>query len=227
MSKPKSLNWHQHKTQDHWMIFRVISEFVEAFDSLESIGPCVSIFGSAQTNPDHSDYKLTVDISEAIVKLGFGIISGGGPGIMEAANKGASQANGTSVGLHIELPAEQISNPYIDKDRLIAFRYFFTRKVMFVKYAQGFVVLPGGFGTLDEFFEAVTLIQTQKINRFPIILVGSEYWKGLVKWMEGVLEKTGKIGTDDLQLFSIVDTADQVIAELKGFHKKGIYRPNF
>ncbi len=227
MSTKKALTWHQTKTQDNWMIFKVISEFVEAFDTLESIGPCISIFGSAQTKPNHPDYQLTVEISKAIVDLGFGIISGGGPGIMEAANKGAHLANGTSVGLHIELPSEQFSNPFIDKNRLIAFKYFFTRKVMFVKYAQGFVVLPGGFGTLDEFFEAVTLIQTRKIKQFPIILVGSDYWKNLLKWFDGVLLKTGKIKSDDLELFSVVDTAQEVIDKITGFHQKGIYKPNF
>ena len=227
MSNKKTLTWHQSRAQDNWMIFKVISEFVEAFDTLESLGPCISIFGSAKTKPDHPDYQLTVDISKAIVELGFGIISGGGPGIMEAANKGAHEANGTSVGLHIELPSEQFSNPYIDKNRLIAFKYFFTRKVMFVKYAQGFVVLPGGFGTLDEFFEAITLIQTQKINQFPIILVGSDYWKGLLDWLNDVLLKTTKIHPDDMKLFSVVDTSQEVVDKITGFHKKGIYRPNF
>ncbi|MCY4215512.1 MAG: TIGR00730 family Rossman fold protein [Flavobacteriaceae bacterium] len=227
MSTKKTLTWHQTKTQDNWMIFKVISEFVEAFDALESIGPCISIFGSAQTKPNHPDYQLTVDISKAIVNLGFGIISGGGPGIMEAANKGAHQANGTSVGLHIELPSEQFSNSYIDKNRLIAFKYFFTRKVMFVKYAQGFVVMPGGFGTLDEFFEAITLIQTQKINPFPIVLVGSGYWNGLLDWLNDSLLKTGKIKPHDTALFSVVDTTKEVVDKITAFHKKGIYKPNF
>ncbi|MCY4160650.1 MAG: TIGR00730 family Rossman fold protein [Flavobacteriaceae bacterium] len=227
MSHQKVLTWHQTKTQDNWMIFKVISEFVEAFDTLESIGPCISIFGSAQTKPHHQDYQLTVAISKAIVDLGFGIISGGGPGIMEAANKGAYQANGTSVGLHIELPTEQLSNSYIDKNRLIAFKYFFTRKVMFVKYAQGFIVMPGGFGTLDEFFEAITLIQTQKINPFPIVLVGSNYWNGLLEWLRDTLLKTGKIKSHDMALFSVVDTAHEVVHKIKEFHKKGIYKPNF
>ena len=171
MHRKNLKGWNEVKTNDSWSVFKIMGEFVDGFENLSKIGPCVSIFGSARTKPDHPHYKLTVDISEKIVELGFGIITGGGPGIMEAANKGAKRGSGKSVGLNIELPFEQSHNVYIDNDKLLNFDYFFVRKVMFVKYAQGFIVLPGGVGTLDELFEAITLIQTDKIARFPIVLL--------------------------------------------------------
>src|ERR1700755_1548204 len=185
-------NWQEIKVTDSWQIFKIMAEFVDGFEKLGKIGPCVSIFGSARLQADHAYYKLTEEIAFKLTKEGYGIITGGGPGAMEAANKGAKTAGGKSVGLNIELPFEQSSNPYIDPDKLITFDYFFVRKLMFIKYAQGFVVLPGGFGTMDELFEAVTLIQTKKIAKFPIVLVGKEYWAGLIDWIKNVLvqEKT-------------------------------------
>ena len=180
-------NWNEIKTNDSWSLFKIMSEFVNGYEKLSSIGPCISIFGSARTPSNHPNYKLTVEIAKAVSESGYGIISGGGPGIMEAANRGAQEANGVSVGLNIVLPFEQQSNPYIDKDILIDFQYFFVRKVMFVKYAQGFIVMPGGVGTLDELFEAFTLLQTSKVNKYPIILVGVEYWNGLIEWIKNRL----------------------------------------
>ena len=171
----ESENWIE-KSHDSWSVFKIMGELVEGYEKLSQLGPCVSIFGSARTKPDDKYYKKTIEISEEIVKIGLGVITGGGPGIMEAANKGAQKAGGVSVGLNIELPFEQSHNKYIDSDKVINFDYFFVRKVMFVRYAQAFVVMPGGFGTLDELFEAITLIQTNKIERFPIILYGSDFW---------------------------------------------------
>ena len=175
MKNDKQKDWNEIKTHDSWSLFKIMSEFVEGYEKLSAIGPCISIFGSARSNSSNDDYKKTVNIAKEIVENGYGVISGGGPGIMEAANKGAKIAGGVSVGLNILLPHEQGSNKYIDSDKLIDFHYFFVRKVMFVKYAQGFIVMPGGLGTLDEFFEAMTLIQTRKIDKFPFILVGKEY----------------------------------------------------
>jgi uncharacterized protein (TIGR00730 family) len=177
-------NWNEIKTQNAWQIFKVMAEFVEGFEKLAKIGPCVSIFGSARTKPDHVYYKLGEEIAEKLTRKGYGIITGGGPGIMEAGNKGARATGGKSVGLNIVLPFEQTHNPYIDLDKLMNFDYFFVRKVMFLKYAQGFVVLPGGFGTLDELFEALTLIQTKKVAQFPVVLVGTEFWGGLIEWIQ-------------------------------------------
>jgi hypothetical protein len=204
-----------------------MSEFVNAYEKLSSIGPCISIFGSARTPSNHSNYKLTVEIAKAVSESGYGIISGGGPGIMEAANKGAQEANGVSVGLNIVLPFEQQSNPYIDKDKLIDFQYFFVRKVMFVKYAQGFIVMPGGVGTLDELFEAFTLLQTSKVNKYPIILVGVEYWNGLIEWIKNRLLKEHNISPEDLELIEVVDTKDQVMECLNSFYIKDNFKPNF
>ena len=220
-------NWNEIKTHDSWSLFKIMSEFVEGYEKLSAIGPCVSIFGSARTKLSNNDYKLTVEISTKIVKNGYGVISGGGPGIMEAANKGAKIGGGASVGLNILLPHEQGSNPFIDKDKLIDFHYFFVRKVMFVKYAQGFVVMPGGLGTLDELFEAMTLIQTKKIEKFPIVLVGKDYWNGLVNWLEEKLLKTNKINKNDLSIFEIVDSAEEVIEILNKYYENKNLRPNF
>jgi hypothetical protein len=196
--------WNEIQAADSWEIFKIISEFVNGFQKLAIIGPCVTIFGSARTQAGKPYYNLAEEIAFKLAQNGYGIITGGGPGIMEAANKGAHKANGKSVGLNIALPFEQFSNPYIDKDKLLQFEYFFVRKVMFTKYSQGFVVMPGGFGTLDELFEAITLIQTGKIARFPIILAGKDYWKGLEKWIRNNMLTEKNINESDLELFSIV-----------------------
>ncbi len=221
-------NWNEIKTNNSWQIFKIMSEFVEGFEKLSKIGPCVSIFGSARTKEDHPYYSLTENIAYKLTQTGFGVISGGGPGIMEAANKGARKGGGKSVGLNIDLPFEQTENPYIDRDKFINFDYFFVRKLMFVKYAQGFIVMPGGFGTLDEFFEAMTLIQTQKIGAFPVVLVGKNYWSGLLDWITDVMLKEEKnISEKDLDLFKLVDTADEAVAEIESFYSKYLLKPNF
>ena len=221
-------NWNEVKTNDSWAIFKIMGEFVSGYEKLSKIGPCVSIFGSARTKPDDKNYQLAENIAKNLSDNGYGVITGGGPGIMEAANKGAYNAGGTSVGLNIELPFEQHDNPYIDNDKSIDFDYFFVRKVMFVKYSQGFVVMPGGFGTLDELFEAITLIQTHKIGKFPIILVGKKFWCGLVDWIkETLLETHNNISKEDLHLLNIVDTEDEVIEILNDFYEKYNLEPNF
>ena len=199
----KERDWNEIKSADSWAIFKVMSEFVEGFDKLAKIGPCVTIFGSARTPRDHTYYKVAEEIAAKLVRHGYGVITGGGPGIMEAGNKGAFSEGGKSVGLNIQLPFEQFNNLYIDRDKLLNFDYFFVRKVMFMKYAQGFIVLPGGFGTLDELFEALTLVQTMKVGKFPIILVGKDYWSGLVDWIKKVvLEKENNIHEEDLLIFT-------------------------
>jgi uncharacterized protein (TIGR00730 family) len=220
-------NWNEIKTNDSWAIFKVISEFVEAFEKMGRIGPCVSIFGSARTKESDKYYDLAEDLAYKITQYGYGVITGGGPGIMEAANKGAKRGGGKSVGLNISLPFEEYSNPYIDSDKKIDFDFFFVRKVMFVKYAQGFVVLPGGFGTLDELFEAITLIQTKKIGKFPIILVGKEFWGGLVDWIKNTLLDNGKISAKDLDLFHLVDSSDEALKIINDFYTKYTLKPNF
>jgi uncharacterized protein (TIGR00730 family) len=224
----KEKNWNAIKTSDSWQIFKIMSEFVQGFETMSKIGPCVSVFGSARTKPDNKYYKQAEEIGYLLTQSGYGVISGGGPGIMEAANKGASRGEGKSVGLNIELPFEQSSNPYIDNDKLINFDYFFVRKVMFVKYAQGFIVLPGGVGTLDELFEAITLIQTQKIGKFPIILVGKTYWEGLLVWVKEVmLAKEQNISIEDLDLINVVDTPVEAVDIINDFYKKYTLKPNF
>lgn len=220
--------WKKNTGQNSWTVFKIMAEFVEGFEKMAEIGPCVSIFGSARTKPGTPYYELATEIAAKLTEAGFGVITGGGPGIMEAGNKGAHEAGGASVGLNIELPFEQHSNPWIDPDKDINFNYFFVRKVMFVKYAQGFVVLPGGFGTLDELFEALTLIQTLKIDRFPVILVGSSFWSGLVDWIkQTLLESHGNISEGDLDLFAVVDTADEVVNHLTQFYTQHQIKPNF
>ncbi|MCK0110025.1 TIGR00730 family Rossman fold protein [Flavobacteriaceae bacterium S0825] len=220
--------WNEIKTNDSWAIFKIMGEFVNGYEKLSRIGPCVSIFGSARTKPDNKYYKLAQSVAQAIVEAGYGVITGGGPGIMEAGNKGAHLAGGTSVGLNIDLPFEQHDNPYIDSDKSLDFDYFFVRKVMFVKYSQGFVVMPGGFGTLDELFEAMTLIQTNKIEKFPIILVGTEFWSGIMDWVKDtLLDKFGNISATDLDLINLVDTEAEVIDILDSFYKKYELSPNF
>jgi len=210
-----------------WKIFKIMSEFVQGFEHLENIGPCVTVFGSARTKPDNKYYRLATEIAKKLTDKGFGIITGGGPGIMEAANKGAYENNAPSAGANIELEFEQHPNPYIDPDKLITFDYFFVRKVMFMKYSQGFVVMPGGFGTFDEFFEAVTLIQTKKIARFPIVLVGKDYYQGLVDWIKTTMIAEGTISESDLDIFHLVDTADEAVAVIHEFYKKYGLQPNF
>ena len=224
----KQKNWNAIKTADSWQIFKIMSEFVEGFESLSKIGPCVSVFGSARTNSDNKYYNQAEEIGYLLTQKGFGVITGGGPGIMEAANKGANRVKGKSVGLCINLPFEDTNNKYIDKDKQLNFDYFFVRKVMFVKYAQGFVVMPGGFGTLDELFEAITLIQTYKAEKFPIILVGTKFWSGMIEWVkQALLENNKNISESDLDLFQTVDTKEEVIEILEEFHKNYVFTPNF
>ena len=224
----KKKDWNEIKTNDSWAVFKIMSEFVEGYERLARIGPCVSIFGSARTSEDHEYYKLAEEIAYKLTLNNYGVITGGGPGIMEAGNKGARRGKGTSVGLNIELPFEQHYNPYIDNDKMINFDYFFVRKVMFVKYAQGFIVLPGGFGTLDELFEALTLIQTKKLGKFPVILVGTAYWTGLLDWIKStLLEKENNISSKDLDLIKIVDSADEAVNEINIFYKQNTHSPNF
>ena len=223
----ESENWIE-KSHDSWSVFKIMGELVEGYEKLSQLGPCVSIFGSARTKPDNKFYKETVEISESIVKLGLGVITGGGPGIMEAANKGAQKAGGVSVGLNIDLPHEQMPNPFIDSDKVIDFDYFFVRKVMFVRYAQAFVVMPGGFGTLDEFFEAITLIQTHKIERFPVILYGSEFWSGCIEWIKNIVcKKFNNVSEHEMFLFEVVDSKNEIIEILKKFYDKKKFAPNF
>lgn len=221
-------DWNEIKSNDSWSIFKIMSEFVEAYDRMSKIGPCVAIFGSARTKPENPYYQLSEQLAERLASKGFGIISGGGPGIMEAANKGAQQGNGPSVGLNIDLPFEQNHNPYIDQEHNLEFNYFFVRKVVFVKYSQAFVIMPGGFGTLDEFFEAMTLIQTKKIRRRPIVLFGSDYWKGMLEWVEStMLTKEQNISAGDLELFKVVDDVESAVTYIEGFFENHPLSPNF
>lgn len=225
--KLQQKTWNEIKTNDSWAIFKIMSEFVDGYEKLSKIGPCVSIFGSARTLPNEKYYQLAEEIAFKLTQNGYGVITGGGPGIMEAGNKGAYRGKGVSVGLNIDLPFEQHDNPWINKDKSLNFDYFFVRKVMFVKYSQGFIVMPGGFGTLDELFEAITLIQTEKIGRFPIILVGSEFWGGLLDWIQNTLLVQGNISEDDLKLYRIVDSADEALEHLNKFYAKYQLKPNF
>jgi uncharacterized protein (TIGR00730 family) len=221
-------DWNEIKSTDSWAIFKIMAEFVQGFEKLAKIGPCVTIFGSARTQSNHPYYKMAEEIAAKIVRHGYGVITGGGPGIMEAGNKGAQEQGGKSVGINIILPFEQDNNIYIDPDKLITFDYFFVRKVMFIRYSQGFVVMPGGFGTLDELFEALTLIQTKKIGRFPIVLVGTDYWKGLLHWIEEiVLTQEHNVNAEDLELINLVDTAEEAVAVIDNFYAKYMLSPNF
>ena len=210
------------KQQDPWRMFRIMAEFVEGFEALAECNPAVSIFGSARVTPDHPDYQKAEAIGRQLAREGFAIITGGGPGVMEAANKGAAEASGRSVGLNIELPMEQSPNPF--SNIRVSFRYFFVRKMMFVKYASGFVILPGGFGTLDELFEAITLIQTEKIRPFPVVLVGRAYWSGLVAWISDVMMSDQKISPKDLAILRVVDTADEAVAVINEFYSEAIHK---
>lgn len=221
-------DWNDIKASDSWQIFKIMSEFVEGFEKMSRIGPCVSVFGSARTKLSNPYYKLAEEISFKLVREGYGVITGGGPGIMEAANKGAKAGGGKSVGLNIVLPFEQNSNSFIDSDKNINFDYFFVRKTIFLKYSQGFIAMPGGFGTLDELFEAITLIQTNKVAHFPIVLVGKKYWEGLMAWVKDtMLEQEHNISETDLNLFKIVDTADDAIGIINEFYSKYLLKPNF
>ncbi len=220
-------DWNQVKTNNSWQIFKIMSEFVEGFEKLTEIGPCVSIFGSARTKASHEYYKMAERTAYLLTKKGYGVITGGGPGIMEAANKGAHFAGGKSVGLNIDLPFEQDANIFIDHDKLLTFKYFFVRKVMFMKYSQGYIVMPGGFGTMDEMFEALTLIQTKKIAGFPIVLVKKSYWQGLLEWIKNVLLEEKNICATDMDIFHLVDTPEEAVEYIEGFYKKYSLTPNF
>ncbi|MFY0698771.1 MAG: TIGR00730 family Rossman fold protein [Balneola sp.] len=213
--------------KDIWSVFKIMGEFVEGFDTLYKVGPCISIFGSARTKPGDKYYELAVETGKLITEKGFGVITGGGPGIMEAGNKGASFGNGRSVGLGIELPFEQGMNEFVNKDYSVDFNYFFVRKVMFVKYAQGFIVFPGGFGTLDELFESLTLIQTHKISKIPIILFGSDYWTGLVDWINSTMKESGTISEKDSDLFHVTDSKEEAVKIICDFYEKKEPKPNF
>jgi len=223
----KDKDWAEIKSSDSWVIFKVMSEFVEGFEKLAKIGPCVTIFGSARVKPGNPYYKMAEEIAFELVQDGYGVVTGGGPGIMEAGNKGARRGKGKSVGLNIYLPHEQKGNPFIDPDKLITFDYFFVRKVMFVKYSQGFIVMPGGFGTLDELSEALTLIQTKKIGRFPIVMVGKKFWGGMMDWIKEVLVMEGMIHEDDLELINLVDTPKDAVKVINEFYSKYMLSPNF
>ncbi|MEL6865764.1 MAG: TIGR00730 family Rossman fold protein [Bacteroidota bacterium] len=210
--------WSKMKGENSWTMFKVISEFVDGFEVMNNIGPCISIFGSARTKPDNPFYQLAVDIAGRLTEEGYGVITGGGPGIMEAGNKGAAESGGLSVGLNIDLPFEQSHNPYIDPELNLNHRYFFVRKVLFVKYAQAFVVLPGGFGTMDELFEVLTLIQTKKITRVPIILVGKAFWSGLKDWIENTMLKERNINAEDLDYIPMTDDPEEVVRIINDFY---------
>jgi len=223
--KPKS--WNETKTHDSWAVFKVMSEMVEGFEKMSKIGPSVTIFGSARTKSNNQYYQMAEEIAYLLTKKGFGVITGGGPGIMEAGNKGAHFSGGKSVGLNIDLPFEQSSNPFIDNDKLLTFNYFFVRKLMFMKYSQGYIAMPGGFGTLDELFEAITLIQTNKMVRFPIALVGKEYWGGMIDWLKNTMLVAGNIKEEDLDIFKLVDSAEDAVNHICNFYEKYHLKPNF
>jgi len=213
---------------DSWKIFKIMSEFVNGFERMQEIGPCVSIFGSARTKPENKYYQLAEEIAFKLTQEGYGVITGGGPGIMEAANKGAKRGKGNSVGLNINLPFEQKPNDYIDRDKSIDFNYFFVRKTVFLKYSQGFIGMPGGFGTIDELFESLTLVQTNKIAEFPVVLVGIDYWSGLIDWIKKtMLHEEHNVSESDLDLFKIVDTADEAVRHIVDFYSKYLLKPNF
>ncbi len=219
--------WSEIKSHDSWSVFKIMAEFVEGYETMARIGPCVSVFGSARTKPEHPYYALGEEVGFLLTQKGFGVITGGGPGVMEAANKGAQRGGGKSVGLNIVLPHEQFPNRFIDQDKIINFDYFFVRKVMFMRYAQGYIVLPGGFGTLDELFEAVTLVQTHKLISFPIVLIGKSFWGGLVEWIKERLMAEAKISPQDIDLFSLVDTAEEAVGKIEEFYHKYKIKPNF
>lgn len=226
----KDKEWSELKSESSWRIFKIMSEFVEGFETLNNVGPCVSIFGSARTHPDHPHYQMAVAVAEGLVKAGYGIITGGGPGAMEAGNRGAKNAKGKSVGLGITLPHEQRVNDFVDLDKIINHKYFFVRKVMFVKYAQAFVFMPGGFGTLDELFECLTLVQTRKISQVPMVLMGVSFWTGMLQWLkETVLEREHNINPNDLDMLYLTDDVEDAVNYVNSFYKQGLgeLQPNF
>ncbi len=223
-------NWTQVNASNSWSMFRIMSEFVDAYEKMDKIGPCISIFGSARTKPENPYYSMATKVAERLVEEGYGVITGGGPGIMEAGNLGAQNKDGKSVGLNIELPFEQGHNPHIDHDKVITHHYFFVRKVVFVKYAQGFVYLPGGFGTFDELFEVMTLVQTKKIDRVPIVLMGKAFWSGLIDWIKSeVLGNQHNINEEDLNLFLITDDVEEAVQHINNFYDTEHHElaPNF
>ena len=226
--KSRQRNWTESKAHSSWQLFKIMAEFVDGFEALAKIGPCLSIFGSARTKPGQPYYELTVNIAKRLAQEGFGIITGGGPGVMEAANKGAAEGGGKSVGLNIELPFEQNANDFVGKEFNLHFDYFFVRKVMFTKYSQGFIMMPGGFGTMDEFFEVATLIQTGKMLKVPLILVGTSYWKGLVEWIQQAMCESEKcISLEDFDLLKVVDTPEEVLQYVLQFYSHNALQPNF
>lgn len=221
--------WRTLKGENSWTLLKVVSEIVNGFETLNAIGPCISIFGSARTDPDHKYYQQAVEVSRLLAEEGFGIITGGGPGIMEAGNKGAKEGGGVSVGLGIDLPFEAGHNPYIDAHAYLNHRYFFVRKVMFVKYAQAFVIFPGGFGTMDELFEVLTLIQTRIISEVPIILFGSDYWTGILSWIREKMLEEGNISEGDTDFLFVTDDVEEVVHQICCFYeddKEGQLEPN-
>jgi uncharacterized protein (TIGR00730 family) len=219
--------WLESTQQDLWRVFQVMGELVNGFQIMSRIGPAVSVFGSARIKPGTPAYILAEQVARELVRAGYGVITGAGGGIMEAANKGAKEAGGSSIGVNIDLPFEQQANVYVDKEKLIKFRHFFVRKVMFVKYAQGFIVLPGGFGTFDEFFEAITLIQTRKTTKFPVILLGKEYWQGLVDWIKTTVLVAGNISPEDIALFHLTDDPKEAVAIISHHYEKAKHQTNF
>ena len=226
----KDKEWSELKSESSWRIFKIMSEFVEGFETLNNVGPCVSIFGSARTHPDHPHYQMAVAVAEGLVKAGYGIITDGGPGAMEAGNRGAKNAKGKSVGLGITLPHEQRVNDFVDLDKIINHKYFFVRKVMFVKYAQAFVFMPGGFGTLDELFECLTLVQTRKISQVPMVLMGVSFWTGMLQWMKDiVLDQEHNINPNDLDMLYLTDDVEDAVNYVNAFYKQGLgeLQPNF
>ncbi len=227
MTPREMLLWQQERVKDTWRVFRIMGEFVEGFERMANCGPSVSVFGSARTPPGTPHYELGVAVGRTLAEHGYAVITGGGPGIMEAANKGAQEAGGVSVGLNIALPHEQGTNPYVDPDHDLRFEFFFARKTMFVKYAQGYVVLPGGFGTMDELFESLTLIQTRKTARFPVVLMGTDYWAGLLDWIRGTLLEGGFVSPDDPDLVALTDDPEEAVAIIEAFSSEAGIAPNF
>ena len=224
----KMRRWSESEAHSSWQLFKIMAEFVDGFEAMSKIGPCISIFGSARTEVGNPYYNLAVEVARQLSEEGFGIISGGGPGIMEAANKGARMAGGKSVGLNISLPFEQMPNSYIDRDKSLDFQYFFVRKTIFTKYSQGFIMMPGGFGTMDEFFEIITLVQTRKVATIPLVLVGKKYWQGLIDWIKSsMLEDERNISPTDLDLFTLVDTPEEAVEYILDFYRTHKLNPNF
>jgi hypothetical protein len=227
LRQDERLDWLMKTQEDVWRVFRIMAEFVEGFDTLSKLGPSVTIFGSARVKPQTDIYRLAKNVAKEFVKEGYGIITGGGPGVMEAANRGAREAAGSSAGIAIDLPFEEAANMYVDPGKLVKCKHFYVRKVLFVKYAQAFVVLPGGFGTLDEFFEAITLIQTKKIQKFPVVLMGTKYWRGLVDWIRETVVGENMASKGDVDIFTVTDDPREAVAVVKRFYKKEEYGPNF